>query len=42
MSERLSDNPTKPELAILKLLWRSKEMNAREVHTEIAGEFDWS
>lgn len=42
MSERLSDNPTKPELAILKLLWRAKEMSAREIHDEIAGDFGWS
>ncbi len=37
-----SDNPTKPELAILKLLWSAKEMSAREIHGEIADEFDWS
>ncbi|GJL94122.1 MAG: hypothetical protein DHS20C05_05270 [Hyphococcus sp.] len=42
MSERISDNPTKPELAILKLLWRSKEMSAREIHTQIADDFGWS
>jgi len=42
MSERISDNPTKPELAILKLLWRSKELSARQIHTEIAELFDWS
>lgn len=41
MSER-ADNPTRPELAILKLLWRAGEMNAREIHTEISEEFDWS
>ncbi len=42
MGERTSDNPTKPELAILKLLWRDKEMSAREIHTEIADVFSWS
>lgn len=42
MSERQSDNPTKPELAILKLLWGAKEMNAREIHDEIADDFGWS
>lgn len=42
MSERLSDNPTKPELAILKLLWGAKEMSAREIHDEIAEDFGWS
>ena len=35
-------DPTKPELAILKLLWRAKEMNAREIHREIEQDFDWS
>lgn len=42
MSERQSDNPTKPELAILKLLWRAKEMSAREIHDQIADDFGWS
>lgn len=42
MSERASDNPTKPELAILKLLWRGKEMNARQIHSAIADDFNWS
>jgi BlaI family transcriptional regulator, penicillinase repressor len=42
MSEQLSNNPTKPELAILKLLWSAKEMSAREIHSEIAVDFDWS
>ncbi len=42
MSEKPSDNPTKPELAILKLLWRGKVMNARQIHTQIADDFDWS
>ncbi len=42
MGERQSENPTKPELAILKLLWRAKELNAREIHDSIADEFGWS
>ncbi len=42
MGERQSENPTKPELAILKLLWRAKELNAREIHDSIAEEFGWS
>ena len=42
MSQQRSDNPTKPELAILKLLWSAKEMSAREIHTDIADDFGWS
>ncbi len=42
MTERKIADPTKPELAILKLLWRAKEMNAREIHREIEQEFGWS
>ena len=42
MGERHSENPTKPELAILKLLWRAKELNAREIHDSISDEFGWS
>jgi len=42
MTDRPCDNPTRPELAILKLLWRVREMSARQVHTEIADEFGWS
>jgi predicted transcriptional regulator len=42
MNDLKGADPTKPELAILKLLWRSKEMNAREIHREIEGIFDWS
>ena len=34
--------PTKPELAILKLLWRSNELTAREIHQEIEKKFGWS
>ncbi len=35
-------DPTKPELAILKRLWRADEMSAREIHDQIAGDFGWS
>ena len=42
MSDKTCDNPTKPELAILKLLWRGREMNARQIHGAISDEFDWS
>ena len=35
-------DPTKPELAILKLLWRSKELSARQIHREIEDDFGWS
>lgn len=42
MKTRLKDNPTKPELAILKHLWRNKRMSAREVHGEITEEFNWT
>ena len=42
MSGRTFDNPTKPELAILKLLWRGDDLTARHIHNEIAGEFGWS
>ncbi len=34
--------PTKPELAVLKLLWRKKSLTAREITDEVAPEFDWS
>lgn len=34
--------PTKPELAVLKLLWRRKALSAREITDEVAPEFDWS
>ena len=42
MTEHKGTDPTKPELAILKLLWRSKEMSAREIHGEIEQLFGWS
>ena len=34
--------PTRPELAVLKLLWRSKSLTAREIADEVAGDFNWS
>ncbi|MFZ5619202.1 MAG: BlaI/MecI/CopY family transcriptional regulator [Pseudomonadota bacterium] len=34
--------PTKPELSVLKLLWRRKALSAREITDEVAPEFDWS
>ena len=34
--------PTKPELAILKLLWRRKRLSAREISDEIADHLGWS
>ncbi len=34
--------PTKPELAILKLLWRRKLMSARAISDELAESLGWS
>ena len=34
--------PTKPELAVLKLLWRRKQLSAREITDEVAPDFSWS
>lgn len=34
--------PTKPELAVLKLLWRRKALSAREITDEVAPEFNWT
>ncbi len=42
MPEHSIDNPTRPELAILKLLWRGRELSARDIHSAIIEEFDWS
>lgn len=42
MTDLKGTDPTKPELAILKLLWRSKELNARDIHGEIEKDFGWS
>ncbi len=37
-----SFHPTKPELAVLKLLWRAKALSAREITDEVAPEFNWT
>ena len=42
MADLKSTDPTKPELAILKRLWRAKELSAREIHNQIADEYGWS
>ena len=34
--------PTRPELAILKLLWKQNELSAREIHDQVAGDLKWS
>ena len=34
--------PTKPELAILKLLWREKRMSARAINNEMSESLGWS
>jgi predicted transcriptional regulator len=34
--------PTKPELAVLKLLWRKKSLSAREIADAVAPEFQWT
>jgi len=34
--------PTKPELAILKLLWQRKQLSARAISDEIAASLGWS
>lgn len=36
------DNPTRPELAIMKELWRDGELSARDIHSAIADQFGWS
>ncbi len=42
MTDVKNADPTKPELAILKLLWRGRDLNAREIHQDIKDEFGWS
>ncbi len=42
MSDTKATEPTKPELAILKRLWRAREMSAREIHSQISDDFGWS
>lgn len=34
--------PTKPELEILKLLWRRKDLSAREIADELSEPLGWS
>ncbi len=34
--------PTKPELAVLKLLWRRRDLSARQITEEVAPQFNWS
>ncbi len=34
--------PTKPELAVLKALWRGKALSARAITDEVAPAFGWS
>ena len=42
MTNNSAHQPTKPELAVLKLLWRRKALSAREITDEVAPQFDWS
>ncbi|MEM9495589.1 MAG: BlaI/MecI/CopY family transcriptional regulator [Pseudomonadota bacterium] len=42
MGEPKNSDPTKPELAILKLLWSADELTARDIHSAIERKFDWS
>ncbi|MEL7492039.1 MAG: BlaI/MecI/CopY family transcriptional regulator [Pseudomonadota bacterium] len=42
MSADPNAQPTKPELAILKLLWRRKALSARAISDEIAESLGWS
>ncbi|MBI1391906.1 MAG: BlaI/MecI/CopY family transcriptional regulator [Alphaproteobacteria bacterium] len=42
MVEKSLPQPTKPELAVLKLLWRQKDLSARQITDEVAPQFDWS
>ena len=37
-----SQQPTRPELAVLKLLWRGRPLSARSITEEVAPQFDWS
>lgn len=42
MSHDNAQLPTRPELEILKLLWRRKTLSAREIADEVAAPLDWS
>lgn len=42
MFAHISPQPTKPELEILKLLWRRRALSAREIADELAEPLGWS
>lgn len=42
MTAEQSLQPTKPELEILKLLWRRKSLSAREIADDLAEALGWS
>lgn len=42
MVDKTASQPTRPELAVLKLLWRQKDLTARQITDEVAPLFDWS
>lgn len=42
VNDRPLSQPTKPELAVLKLLWRSRDLSARQITEEVAPQFNWS
>lgn len=42
MADQKGAEPTKPELAILKELWRAPDLSARDIHRSIKEEFGWS
>ena len=42
MADLNGTDPTKPELAILKELWRAPDLNARDIHRSIKDDFGWS
>ncbi len=42
MASDQSSQPTRPELAILKTLWRRKSLSAREITDAVAPDFDWT
>lgn len=37
-----ASQPTKPELAVLKLLWNTRWLSAREIADVVGAEFSWS
>ncbi|MEL6360654.1 MAG: BlaI/MecI/CopY family transcriptional regulator [Pseudomonadota bacterium] len=41
-STQQTSQPTKPELAILKLLWQNRGLSARAITDQVAPQFDWS